>query len=65
MVESDDQSDVIQYSFDGVTVHGDMTPLRPSEGIIFDNRAQNRIWFRRVAPGNSVPVRIEAWRYEA
>jgi len=65
MVESDNQADVIQYSFDGTTVHGDMTPLRPSEGIVFDNRFQNKVWFRRATPGDPVLVRVEAWRHQA
>lgn len=65
MVESDNQADVIQYSFDGETVHGDMTPLRPSEGIVFDNRFQSKVWFRRATPGDPVLVRVEAWRHQA
>lgn len=65
MVESNDVTDVIQYSFDGETVHGDMTPTMPSEGIVFDNRFQNKVWFRRVTPGDAVLVRVEAWRNES
>lgn len=60
-VESNDPTDIIQYSFDGVNVHGDMTPFQSSEGIIFDNRFEDDIWFRRAAPGNSVLVRLEVW----
>lgn len=65
MVESNDVTDVIQYSFDGETVHGDMTPTMPSEGIIFDNRFQSKVWFRRATPGDGVLVRVEAWRHMA
>ncbi len=65
MVESNNPADVIQYSFDGQTVHGDMTPLLPSEGIVFDNRFQSKVWFRRATPGDPVLVRVEAWRNEA
>lgn len=65
MVESNNSDDIIQYSFDGETVHGDMRPLFPSEAIIFDNRAQSKVWFRRATPGDAVTVRVEAWRYEA
>lgn len=65
LVESNDSTDVVQYSFDGKDVHGDMTPLLPSEGIIFDNRFENNVWFRRASPGDPVTVRIEAWRYDA
>jgi len=65
MVESNNRNDVIQYSFDGETVHGDMTPTLPSEGIVFDNRFQSKVWFRRATPGDPVVVRVEAWRNEA
>ena len=65
MVESNNSDDIIQYSFDGETVHGDMRPLFPSEAIIFDNRAQSKVWFRRATPGDAVIVRVEAWRYES
>jgi hypothetical protein len=64
MIESDDPTDVVQYSFDGETVHGDMTPKMPSEAIIFDNRSQSKIWFRRATPGGPVLTRVEAWRNE-
>lgn len=62
MVESNNITDVIQYSFDGVHVHGDMTPTLPSEAIIFDHRAQDKIWFRLASPGGPVAVRLETWR---
>lgn len=65
MVESNNSADVIQYSFDGETVHGDMTPLMPSEAIIFDNRFVNKVWFRRATPGEPVLVRVESWRNES
>lgn len=65
MVESNNVNDVIQYSFDGETVHGDMTPTMPSEGIVFDNRFQSKVWFRRATPGDSVLVRVESWRHQA
>lgn len=69
MVESNDPTDVVEYSFDGDNpsqpVHGDMTPLMPSEGIIFDNRSESKIWFRCKTAGKSVLVRIEAWRCDA
>lgn len=65
MVESNNGSDVIQYSFDGETVHGDMTPLMPSEAIIFDSRFVDKVWFRRATPGDPVVVRVESWRNDA
>ena len=65
MVQSNNVNDVIQYSFNGQDVHGDMVPTYPSEAIIFDNRVANKVWFRRAAAGDSVIVRIEAWRHSA
>lgn len=65
LVESNDSTDVVQYSFDGESVHGDLTPLLPSEGIVFDNRYENTVWFRRATPGDAVTVRVEAWQHDA
>jgi hypothetical protein len=62
LVESFNSSDVIQYSFDGNEVHGDLTPGLPSAGIVFDTRHANKIWLRRVVGGYPVLVRIESWR---
>lgn len=49
---------VVEYSFNGSTVHGDMTPGTPTAAIFFDNRKISAIWFR--APSSCV-VRVEAW----
>ena len=65
MVESDKKADRVEYSFDGETVHGDLDPVLPSQAIIFDDRHENTIWFRRASGTTSVVVRIEAWRTEA
>ena len=65
MIQSNDITDVMQYSFDGEHVHGDMTPTMPSEAIIFDNRVESKIWFRRAEPGAPVLVRVEAWKNDA
>ena len=53
-------ADVIQYSFNGNTLHGDLTPGTPTAAIIFDNRPVTKIWFRLTGSGSSV-VRVEAW----
>jgi len=50
---------VIEYSFNGNTLHGDLTPGTPTQAIIFDNRRVSRIWFRTSAPGQT--IRVEAW----
>lgn len=64
--ESTKSGDIIEYSFDGVNVHGDMTPNLPSAGIIFDNRHENTIWFRlKTLVSPAVIVRLETWRTES
>ena len=50
---------VVEYSFDGETVHGDLDPSDASKGLAFDARVECRIWFRSVL-GYST-VRVEAW----
>lgn len=59
--ESSNTNDVIYYSFDGLTVHGDLRPGTASAGLAFDNRQENRIWLARETPGSDVVVRVEAW----
>jgi len=51
---------VIEYSFDGVNLHGDMTPETPTAAIFFDNRLVTKMWFR-VPLGGASLVRVEAW----
>jgi hypothetical protein len=46
----------VQYSFNGNTVHGDMTSGKASASLTFENRVISKIWFK----GSGV-VRIEAW----
>lgn len=46
----------VEYSFNGTTVHGDMTSGKASATLIFENRVISKIWFR----GTGV-VRVEAW----
>jgi len=48
----------VQYSFNGNTVHGDMTLTLPSQNLVFQNRVISGIWFK--APSAAV-VRVEAW----
>jgi len=52
----------IEYSFNGVTLHGDLTVGTPTEAIFFDNRNIAGIWFR-ARDGESVNsvVRVEGW----
>ena len=53
-------SGVIEYSFNGNTLHGDMTAGSPTAAIFFDNRNIRGIWFR-IASGAGGVVRVEGW----
>jgi len=46
----------VEYSFNGITLHGDMTSGLPSASLVFENRVISKIWFR-----GSGTIRIEAW----
>jgi len=60
--EETSATNVVEYSFNGTTVHGELDPTLPSRGVAFDNRAVSLIWFR-LKSGSSGPVtvRIDAW----
>ncbi len=49
---------VVEYSFNGNTLHGDLTPGTPTAAMIFDNRRISAIWFRA---SSSCLIRVEAW----
>jgi hypothetical protein len=55
---------VVEYSFDGWTVHGELDSTLPSRTMSFDNRIISMIWFR-VKSGSSGPitVRVDAWAW--
>jgi len=52
-------TDIVTYSFNGTTEHGDMRFNTPSAHLVFENRPITKIWFK-VASG-SANVRVEAW----
>jgi hypothetical protein len=52
---------IVEFSFNGNTVHGSLNSADPSKGIIYDNRVVSTIWLRRVSGDPSVTVRVEAW----
>lgn len=56
--------DIVEYSFDGINMHGDMKGRTTSEAVAYDNRLRNKIWLRRnsSSPSASITVRVEAWR---
>jgi hypothetical protein len=51
---------VIQYSFNGSTVHGDMTSGAATAAMFFDDRPIGKIWFR-ISTGVGGTVRVEGW----
>ena len=58
-----DGGDIIEYSFSGKEeeVHGEINPIF-FRGICFDNRVCDKIFFRRKESGQTVIIRVEAWR---
>jgi len=52
-------SAVVEYSFDGTSVHGDMDPTDESVQAIFNGRNESNIWFRTASGPQD--VRVEAW----
>jgi len=62
MFLNEDSTNVVEYSFNGNTVHGELDPSKPSKGLTFDNRSLSLVWFR-VKSGSTSPVviRIDAW----
>lgn len=53
---------VVEYSFNGNTVHGELNSSNPSAGMAFDNRVVSKIWFR-VQTGSTAPIEVsvQAW----
>lgn len=55
-------SGVVEYSCDGINVHGELSSANASAGMAFDNRVMPLVWFR-VQTGSSGPiiVSVQAW----
>ena len=49
----------IEYSFNGNTLHGDLTTGTNTEHLEFLNRPASKIWFR--VPSGGSTIRVEAW----
>lgn len=56
---------VIEYSFNGNTVHGELIPAGNRATLTFNNRKVSLIWFR-LKSGSTGPVTcsVEAWSIE-
>ena len=51
---------IVEYSFNGNHVHGELDSAGPTRGITFDNRVVSKIWFR-LQTGSSIVVSVQAW----
>ena len=53
---------ILEYSFTGKAVHGELDSSSLTKGLIFDNRVVSLIWFR-VKTGSTGPIKIsvQAW----
>jgi hypothetical protein len=59
--ETETSGRIVEYSFNGTDVHGDLDPDLATSGLAFDNRRETRIWFRLKTAGGAASVRIETW----
>lgn len=50
---------VVQYSFNGTDIHGEMDSTKSSKDLSFQNRPVCKIWFKLISGTGT--VRIEAW----
>lgn len=52
----------VEYSFNGITVHGELDSTKASASLSFDNRVVSKIWFR-IKSGSSGPINVSthAW----
>lgn len=57
-------TNVLEYSFNGNTVHGECDPTQLSKSKTFDNRTVCLMWFR-VKSGSTGPITfsVEAWGF--
>lgn len=49
---------IVEYSFDGSTLHGDLVPGTGSQEIVFEQTSLNVMWFR-LKSGSACTVRVE------
>ena len=53
---------VIEYSFNGQTVHGELNPTNASAALSFDNRPVSKIWFRvQAGSSGTINISVQAW----
>jgi len=55
-------SGVVEFSFNGTTVHGELDSSKPTAGLIFDNRVVSKIFFRlKSGSAGPITVSVNAW----
>ena len=62
MMLNENETGIVEYSFNGKNLHGELNPDLPTKGMTFQYRPIVRIWFR-VKAGSFGPivVRIDGW----
>lgn len=62
MFLNEDTMNIVEFSFNGFDVHGELNPTLPSRGLSFDSMAVSKVWFR-IKSGSSGPVTVDvmAW----
>lgn len=62
LILNENTSGVVEYSFNGNNVHGELDPTLPTKAMSFDNRPVSKIWFR-VKSGSAGPIkiRVDSW----
>jgi hypothetical protein len=53
---------IIEYSFNGTTLHGELNSDNATKGLVFDNRVISTIWFRTHEDSSGpIKISIQAW----
>lgn len=62
MLLNEADAGIVEYSFNGNTIHGELDAEKASKGLVFDNRVASPIWFR-LKSGSTGPItiRVDAW----
>lgn len=64
LINEDTGSNVIEYSFNGTDLAGELVAgaTSPSRMLTFNNRNVNAIWFRvKTGSSGTISVRVDAW----
>jgi hypothetical protein len=65
MFTNETTGQVVEYSFNGTTVHGVLdgtsAPISTTRVVMFNNRVVSLIWFRVKAGSSSAVVTVTAW----